>query len=163
MEIELMHEIRRFEVADAIAVQALAAAAPLAAQWSLQSYKGMLEAGHAAWVATGDGEKLSGFIVARTISGEAEILNLAVATDCRRSGIASALWNAALKNFAMTGVQRIFLEVRASNLAAIAFYRKHGFAKVGSRAGYYPATETGGGEAAVLMQKLVTGRNQLPT
>jgi ribosomal-protein-alanine N-acetyltransferase len=158
-----MHDIRRFEVADAGAVEALTAAAPLAAQWSLASYRGMPGSGYDAWVAGGNGERLCGMIVTRTISGEAEILNLAVATDCQRCGIGSALWNAALKNLAITGVRRIFLEVRASNLPAMAFYRKHGFTEVGSRAGYYPATETRGSEAGVLMQKLVTGQNQLPT
>jgi len=157
-----MHGIRRFEVEDAAAVCELAATEPYAAQWSVESYRRSEESGFAGWVAMhGDGGA-KGFIVTRTISGEAEILNLAVAADCRRRGIASALFDEALKSFKVAGVRRIFLEVRASNLAAIAFYRRHGFAEAGSRAGYYPATESAGSENAVLMQKFVTGRNQLP-
>jgi len=158
-----MHGIRRFEVADAAAVGELAATEANAAQWSVESYRRLRESGFDGWVAMEDGGGIQGFIVTRTISGEAEILNVAVAAGWRRRGIAGALFEEALKSFRMAGVRRIFLEVRASNLAAIAFYRKHGFAEAGSRAGYYPATESGRREDAVLMQKFVTGRNQLPT
>jgi ribosomal-protein-alanine acetyltransferase len=158
-----MHGIRRFEVADAAAVCELAATEPYAAQWSVESYRRSRESGFACWVAMPGDSGAKGFIVTRTISGEAEILNLAVAADCRRRGLASALFDEALKSFQVAGVRRIFLEVRASNLAAIAFYRRHGFAEVGLRVGYYPATESAGSEDAVLMQKFVTGRNQVPT
>lgn len=152
------HGIRRFEVADAAAMQALASTEPLVAQWSRESYGRLVECGYAAWMAiTAEGGGVSGFIVTRTVSVEAEILNLAVAAGYRRTGIASALCDAALKDFFLAGVQRVFLEVRASNMAAIAFYEKRGFARVGSRPGYYPGQEKGAAEAAVLMEKIVTG------
>jgi ribosomal-protein-alanine acetyltransferase len=153
-----MHRIRKLQPADAAAVAQLAAQSPMAAQWSTRSYSQLLESGYDAWVAIAlkDGG-LSGFIVTRTVAGEAEILNLAVAAGYRRTGIASALCDAALRDFCLAGVQRAFLEVRASNMAAVAFYEKRGFAKVGSRPGYYPGRENVASEAAVLMEKIVTG------
>jgi ribosomal-protein-alanine N-acetyltransferase len=151
------HGIRRFEVADAAAMQALASTEPLVAQWSRESYGRLVECGYEAWMAITAGGEVSGFMVTRTVSVEAEILNLAVARGYRRTGIASALCDAALRDFCLVGVQRVFLEVRASNMAAIAFYEKRGFAKVGSRPGYYPGQENGAAEAAVLMEKIVTG------
>jgi ribosomal-protein-alanine N-acetyltransferase len=47
----------------------------------------------------------------------------------------------------------VFLEVRESNRAAIAFYDKHGFAKTGRRVRYYQDPV----EAAILMEKKLTG------
>jgi ribosomal-protein-alanine N-acetyltransferase len=56
---------------------------------------------------------------------------------------------AALEEFQSREVSRVFLEVRESNQAGIAFYAKHGFSKTGLRPAYYrdPA------EAAVMMEK----------
>jgi ribosomal-protein-alanine N-acetyltransferase len=46
----------------------------------------------------------------------------------------------------------VFLEVRESNQAAIAFYSKHGFAKMGRRPSYYRVPD----EAAIVMEKKLT-------
>jgi ribosomal-protein-alanine N-acetyltransferase len=75
--------------------------------------------------------------VARCAADEAEILNLAVAPESRRRGYATALTQEALRDFLGQGVRRVFLEVRASNRAAIAFYEGLGFRGAGRRAAYY--------------------------
>jgi hypothetical protein len=67
--------------------------------------------------------------------------------------ICGALLKAALEQFVGRGVSRVFLEVRESNEAGIAFYTKHGFAKTGRRPKYY----TDPAEAAVLMEKKLGG------
>ena len=84
-------------------------------------------------------QKIVGFLVSRqTFPGNAqapperEILNLAVAPDFRRMGIATRLLRHEL---ARGGVH--FLEVRESNRPAQALYRKIGFIPVGRRPGYY--------------------------
>ena len=46
----------------------------------------------------------------------------------------------------------MLLEVRPSNVSAIAFYKKHGYLQIGVRRGYYPA-DKGGREDALVMQK----------
>ena len=49
------------------------------------------------------------------------------------------------------GMERMLLEVRPSNAAAIAFYRQAGFTEIGRRRGYYPAHE--GREDAIVMAR----------
>jgi ribosomal-protein-alanine N-acetyltransferase len=78
----------------------------------------------------------------------AEISNVAAAPDCRRQGIASLLLHTALE-----GVEaEIFLEVRKSNLPAIALYQKYGFAEYGIPKNYYSSPR----EDAVLMKRPMT-------
>src|SRR6266853_1984719 len=66
----------------------------------------------------------------------AEILNLAVIPVKRRKGEGGALLKAAVEALRARKVSRVFLEVRESNEAGIAFYEKQGFSKTGRRAGY---------------------------
>jgi [ribosomal protein S18]-alanine N-acetyltransferase len=90
-------------------------------------------------------DRVAGFLVSREIFpaldgtlAEREILNLAVAPSYRRLGVATALLKHELSREATH-----FLEVRESNVAARALYRKCGFVEVGRRAGYYEfPTET---------------------
>jgi ribosomal-protein-alanine N-acetyltransferase len=51
------------------------------------------------------------------------------------------------------GMQRMLLEVRASNLPALHLYRSEGFTEDGVRKGYYPAS--GGREDAILMSRFL--------
>jgi ribosomal-protein-alanine N-acetyltransferase len=78
-----------------------------------------------------------GYLIARVIADEAEILNLAVTPDARRRGIGSALLQAGLDHCTRHRVTAVFLEVRESNQQARALYGAHGFRAVGQRAGYY--------------------------
>jgi ribosomal-protein-alanine N-acetyltransferase len=78
-----------------------------------------------------------GYLVARQVGEEAEILNLAVHQDHRRAGLGSRLMRAALNKLAGAGVREVFLEVRETNQVAGGFYRKLGFSEVGRRRHYY--------------------------
>ncbi len=51
-------------------------------------------------------------------------------------------------------VREVFLEVRPSNTAAMALYRKKGFHKIANRPEYYQARD-GREDAAVLAKKLI--------
>jgi [ribosomal protein S18]-alanine N-acetyltransferase len=82
-------------------------------------------------------DEVRGFILARIISYEAEILTLAVAPDFRRRGLARALTDAAARLAESLGAESLFLEVAEDNPAAIALYAEAGFAQVGRRRGYY--------------------------
>lgn len=94
-----------------------------------------------------------GFILTRTIAGEAEVLTLAVAPAQRRRGLARALLAQALDAAREAGAQAAFLEVAADNQAAIALYEGAGFARVGLRRGYY-SRPTGAADALVLRRDL---------
>lgn len=80
---------------------------------------------------------IAGYVVARAIAGEAEILNLAVAPGARRRGVGRALVLAVLHALGAAGAREVFLEVRESNAGARALYAAHGFREVGRRPRYY--------------------------
>ena len=120
--------IRPLSAEDLAGISAIQAASPEAASWAPASY---LE--HDGLVAVCDG-KVAGFLVARQVaSGEREILNLAVDPQERRTGIARSLLEHALGH--RPGAW--FLEVRASNAAAIQLYESVGFRAIGRRSNYY--------------------------
>ena len=80
---------------------------------------------------------VAGYVFCREIAGESELLNLAVAEGARRGGVGRELLAAALAWAEARGARETFLEVRASNAAAIALYEKAGFRAVGRRPDYY--------------------------
>jgi [ribosomal protein S18]-alanine N-acetyltransferase len=91
-----------------------------------------------------------GFILMRTIAGEAEILTLAVLPAARRAGTGRALVEAGLDAARGRGAQRAFLEVSVNNMAALALYRSAGWDAAGHRARYYKD----GSDALVLSRTL---------
>ncbi|HSW50909.1 MAG TPA: GNAT family N-acetyltransferase [Bryobacteraceae bacterium] len=109
-------------------IAAIQAASPEASSWAPENYLG-----HQCLVAVSHG-RVAGFVAYRRVAdGEFEILNLAVATESRRQGVAAALVGEAL-----AGIRgSVFLEVRASNLAARNLYEKFGFSLSGLRRDYY--------------------------
>lgn len=72
---------------------------------------------------------------------EVHVMNLAVAPDHRRRGLASALLAGLLGHSAQRGAAGATLEVRASNRPAIGLYRRFGFQVAGHRPAYYPDGE----------------------
>jgi [ribosomal protein S18]-alanine N-acetyltransferase len=90
-----------------------------------------------------------GFILARAVGGEAEILTLAVLPERRRQGIGSALVRRAATHAQGLGAVTLFLEVAKDNEAALPLYRGLGFKPVGLRKAYY-----GGRDAEVLKVSL---------
>jgi ribosomal-protein-alanine N-acetyltransferase len=87
-------------------------------------------------------------------AGEAHVLNLCIASAWRRQGIARNLLVALLVHARDRGVRDAFLEVRRSNRAAIALYRRLGFECVGTRRGYYQAED---GREDALVYRLELG------
>lgn len=78
-----------------------------------------------------------GYLVARHMADEGEILNVAVAPTDRRRGVGRALVRAGLRRLTALGARQVYLEVRESNLAARELYRSFGFVEVARRANYY--------------------------
>jgi len=134
---------------DAQAVAEILRQSPQAVFWPEASVKEVLEWKGSLGMAIETAGKVVGFLIGRQTIEEAEVLNLAVAPGSRRKGAGGALLQAAVEEFQARGVNRVYLEVRESNEAGIAFYEKHGFLKVGCRAGYYRDPS----ETAVIMHK----------
>lgn len=85
----------------------------------------------------GAASRPDGFVIARVAADEAEILTIATRPELRRRGIARALLHAASQEARRRGAANLFLEVDASNAAAIALYKGTGFALTGRRKAYY--------------------------
>jgi ribosomal-protein-alanine N-acetyltransferase len=103
------------------------------------------------------GRPPDGFVLARAVAGEAEILTLAVHPKARRTGVASALMLEAARLAHARGAGAIFLEVDADNLPALSLYESLGFARVGERKGYYRTPNGHLRDALVLKRDLPLG------
>lgn len=81
-----------------------------------------------------DGDEFCGFVCSEVSSDGGEkfgvICDLCVRKERRRSGIGTALANAAVKRFQSLGVQRVFLESGIHNLSAHEFFARLGFEPV---------------------------------
>ncbi len=80
---------------------------------------------------------LVGFIVTHFLAPEGHILNLGVMARWQRHGVGKLLVETVLNEAVKASVQKVFLEVRSSNTAAIKLYEGQGFKKQGIRKKYY--------------------------
>jgi len=79
----------------------------------------------------------AGFALGREIAGEAELLTLAVDPAARRHGNGRQLLAAFETEALNRGTTKTFLEVAASNFAAITLYQANGYRESGRRKDYY--------------------------
>jgi ribosomal-protein-alanine N-acetyltransferase len=133
-------QVRLFTPADVEAVVAIQNACPEIAQWTMWDYDRVARGEMAGWVAEEEG-KVTGFLVARRVAADLEILNFAVRPDGRRRGIGAALLRAALDWGKSFHAEKAMLEVRASNLVALRFYERFSFQVAGRRPRYYTAPD----------------------
>lgn len=95
--------------------------------------------------------RVLGFVMVRSVAGEAEVLTIAVASARRGRGHGRLLIEEALRRLYAEGVGAVFLEVSESNPPALALYRRLGFREVGRRKGYYAES---GPEGTALVMRL---------
>ena len=79
----------------------------------------------------------TGMIICKIAADEAEVYTICVHPAARGKGLGFALLTKALDIAGKRGVKAMFLEVDATNTAALNLYKKAGFAKVGVRKAYY--------------------------
>jgi len=118
--------------------------------WTRGNFDDSLASGYGAWLML-DGASLLGYAVMMLVLDEAHLLNISIVPERQRAGMGSTLLEQLLAEAAGRGALRMFLEVRPSNLAARAFYLRHGFVQVGERPAYYPAHQ--GREAALVLER----------
>lgn len=109
--------------------------------WSRGNFSDSLAAGYHCWIVECGGE-IAGYAVVMVAAGEAHLLNLSVAAPWQRRGIGREALAFVLKLARDYGAERILLEVRPSNSAAIALYASAGFAEIAQRRSYYPAGDS---------------------
>lgn len=99
---------------------------------------------------------LAGYLFARVIAGEAEIMNLAVLPESRGRGLGGALLAEGVARIRAAVAATIYLEVREANQTARRLYERSGFRAVGVRTDYYRAPR----ENAVLYRLDLTAESK---
>lgn len=82
--------------------------------------------------------KMAAFAITQVVLDEATLFNIAVDPDYQRQGLGRALLEHLIDELEKRGVATLWLEVRASNAAAIALYESLGFNEATIRRNYYP-------------------------
>jgi ribosomal protein S18 acetylase RimI-like enzyme len=127
---------------DVEAVVAMAAVVPTAPHWPLPEYYRMLRViaqdpkRRGAWVAAAGGTQaaaLAGFAMANHIAGEAELEAVVTTPMWRRCGVGQSLVQAVAGWGRACGAARLILEARASNVDALALYRRIGANTIATR------------------------------
>jgi ribosomal-protein-alanine N-acetyltransferase len=117
--------------------------------WTAAEFTDLLASPHALLVTDP-----MGFLLARVLAGEAEILTLAVDPDAQRQGRARHLLQQFLARSAALGAVRAFLDVAADNIAARALYTQMGFRDAGRRRGYFTRAGAPAVDAIVMARVL---------
>ncbi len=117
--------------------------------WSEGAVSGELNNPLSLWIVAVDDSCVAGYIGSQSVMGEADMMNIAVAPEHRRQGIAESLVNELISRLRDNHVHCLTLEVRVSNYPAIALYEKMGFLQVGRRPNYYTAPK----EDALILRK----------
>lgn len=144
--VKRLSEIALFDPAAATGALAALHARCFPDPWDADAITALLAAPGAFAFAHDDG-----FVLARAVADEAEILTLAVHPDKRGRGLGRALLQACIRKARIMGAKSLFLEVGVDNPAALALYAGLGFARVGARKGYY------NGRDALVLRLPLTG------
>jgi [ribosomal protein S18]-alanine N-acetyltransferase len=126
--------------------------------WTRGNFSDSLNSGYSAWVledtSLGKTSEMIGYALMMRVLDEAHLLNLSIAKTQQKRGLGRYLLEHMLKIAKTHKATNMFLEVRPSNISAIALYENMGFCEISVRRGYYPAdpkiSETGR-EDAILM------------
>lgn len=117
--------------------------------WSAKSIDNEITNPLAFWLVAVDGDTVAGYVGSQSVMGEGDMMNIAVAPEYRRMGVAKTLVEQLVKGLQDRQVHCLTLEVRCSNNPAIALYEKLGFTQVGRRPNYYSAPK----EDALILRK----------
>ena len=105
--------------------------------WSRQALKEELTNPAACFLVGEEAGEMLGYAGMHCAAGECYVDNVAVFPEARRQGVGRKLMEALLQAAAARGGEFLSLEVRPSNLEALALYRGLGFREVGRRRRFY--------------------------
>jgi len=131
--------IRRMQEADLAAVRAIEAQS-FSNPWSDNTFRGEIQNTPVSFplvVVRRPGDEVVAYIVFWHIRDDVTVNNIAVRPDCRGLGLGEALMRFAIAKVREAGAAFMTLEVRPSNTAAVALYKKLGFEVLGTRKSYY--------------------------
>ena len=116
--------------------------------WTRGNFSDSLSSGYSAWVLMLN-DQIIGYSLMMLVLDEAHLLNLSVAKPYQEQGLGRVLLEHMVSIARKNQMANMFLEVRPSNISAIALYENMGFNEMAVRRGYYPAANSR--EDAVLM------------
>ncbi|MFW6092478.1 MAG: ribosomal protein S18-alanine N-acetyltransferase [Pseudomonadota bacterium] len=116
--------------------------------WTRGNFSDCLAAGYDCWVSLLD-DRVIGHGILSVAVGEAHLLNVCVVRDHQGRGFGRDLAVHLLERARARAARTVFLEVRPSNVVALALYRSLGFNEIGIRKDYYPA-QSGHEDAQVM-------------
>lgn len=119
--------------------------------WNAGAFAGLLAAPQVVLLADPEAR---GFLLARVVADEAEVLTLAVDPAHRRQGIGAALLARFEVEMRARGAVTAFLEVSDRNPAARALYAAQGWQEAGRRRGYYRASGHAPADALILCKSI---------
>ena len=105
--------------------------------WSRRSFVDLVGERQVVFLVAVDGQAIVGYTIVLLTPPESELANLAVSRLMQHQGLGRRLLSEAVGAARERGCREMFLEVRASNAAAIALYSAEGFTAVGRRVRYY--------------------------
>ena len=126
--------------------------------WTRGNFSDSLQNGYSGWVledkSLGKTSEMIGYALLMMVLDEAHLLNLSIVKPQQKHGLGRYLLEHMISNAKQYKAVNMFLEVRPSNISAIALYENMGFCEMAVRRGYYPADpklSKTGREDAVLM------------
>lgn len=128
--------VRRGTVADLAAICEIEAAS-FGDPWSERDFRAAFDDPICEYAIAEDGGAVIGYALYSAIYEDAEIMSLAVLPQMRRRGVGRALLSRVIECVTVRGAETLFLEVRASNDAAIALYGSFGFERLRVIRNYY--------------------------
>ena len=117
--------------------------------WSAQGFADSMKQESTCYLSAYVDGKIVGYCGYLQVLDEADITNVAVDAASRRGGIGERMLLELMERGKKNGIRAFTLEVRESNEAAIALYRKLGFEQAGIRKNFYDKPK----ENAVIMWK----------
>lgn len=118
--------------------------------WSRGNFEDSLKSGHLGIVLRDGGNEVAGYLILMPVVDEMHLLNVTVAPAWQRQGLGRWLLRLATALTLVHGFGSLLLEVRPSNIGAIALYHRVGFAEIGRRKRYYPAENNTREDALVM-------------
>ena len=117
--------------------------------WCEKTFYDCFKENYYAWILQLNGEVV-GFVIILVQLPNCDLMNIVVHPDYQRQGYGEQLLQHAITFAKSRGAQKMLLEVRRSNLAAIQLYQQCGGSEIGVRKGYY--ADDNGREDAVLFE-----------
>jgi [ribosomal protein S18]-alanine N-acetyltransferase len=152
---ESVSQIRVLQESDLPAVMAIETRA-YEFPWTEQIFRDCFRSGYSG-IALWQEQQLLGYGMLSSAVGEAHLLNVAVDPALQSQGLGKRLVLRLIDLARWHRAERLFLEVRRSNVRAMRLYARLGFNEIGERKSYYPGRKTRE-DAIVMAMELSLGQ-----